>query len=202
MRAPDAPIYNAAERSEIARLAKLVGYDADQRRASGLPRVPTPPMTLIETLECSALVIREVDNVISTIPTPKQRTRLLREQLAEIEKFQRSIGTDDDDVVVRSPEFEKLQVLHKRLHDALTDVVEFVRGEVADLSKAASYSPESARRPEVNAFQTYVLNIWRKIGGAKASRSLTIDFVFACTHPVFRPGKSRKSVENLFDRHN
>jgi hypothetical protein len=169
MRAPDdkqATFYSNEDRDEIARQAKLLGHDAHQSYASRLPGVP--PLTLIEMLEYSALLIRKVDTVLSAAPkpTPKQRARLLYDRLAAIKKFQRSFGADEDDVFIQSPEFEKQQGPRTRLHDALTDVAEYTRGQLEDLSKeVVSYSHENPGRPELNAFQAHALNLWRQMGG-------------------------------------
>ena len=67
----------------------------------------------------------------------------------------------------------------------------------------------AARRPNKNAakhlqarnrYLTSVLKVWHELGGEKASRKETVNFLVDCAKPAFKVEVTLSAVENWFDR--
>lgn len=214
--------FSANEWQVIKNDVRRLGHDADtvKMRGKSLPATvsgPPPPTSLRQRLEWAYHDAKLMVNAAELLPTAHQVAEYLTEKRAEALAFIKTMGSplidygsphghgwDGEIAGAPSP----IPEVQDRLN--IQDAVLLALSKYAKALEAeAKRFGAAARGPNKNAaihLQTRnrylkdVLKVWYELGGEKALRKETINFLVDCAKPVFKAEVTLSAVENWFDR--
>jgi hypothetical protein len=212
--------FSAKEWQAIKNDVSRLGHDADTVKMRGRALSasgPAPPTSLRQRLEWAYHGAKLMENAAELLPTAHQVAEYLTEKRAEALEFIKTMGSplidygcdhaggwDDEIADAPSPIPEprdRLDIQDAVLR-ALSKYAEALESEAVRFRAAARRPNKNATKhlQARNRYLTYVLRVWHELGGEKASRKETINFLMDCAKPAFKAEATLSAVENWFDR--
>ena len=209
MRALEKPsvVFSAEQWEDIRRAGRHAGIDVD---------------TLRGQLTFMAKMTPALVEFMADLPTPFDVATYLKQQRTKAMDFLASVASvvresplhtyvTSGDNVDHYPGWEREDLTTPRqalrstidvLLWALSSYIEALEIDHARFTKLGSRSSKnpSKRTAKRSWYLTGVLSAWRNIGGDRAKRKVTLEFLFACAVPVFKD-TTEIMVRNWFDRH-
>jgi hypothetical protein len=220
MRAPDEPFvdFSAEQWEDIRRAGRHAGIDVDTAPV----REGEHTGTLRQRLKFIAIVAPASGEFMMDLPTPVDVANYLKQKRTEARAFLTSVVrtplltySASEDFLNHVPEWERFltseestipEQERREISDlllwALMRYEKALETEHARFAKLGSRSSKNPSKPTAKRswYLTGVLSAWRNIGGDRAKRKVTLEFLFACTVPVFKD-TTETMVRNWFDRH-